>query len=200
MRVSFATTNVSKIDGLDRVLQSCGIGVDVERLDLPEIQAETAAEVASAKVQEAFRRLRKPVVVNDLAFHLDGLGGWPGPHVKTALAQIGLGKVLAMLAVPEIGGGNFRCRMVTALAVLDGRLESPRVFLRELRGRLSPEAYATLPDRPGTWFSQAFVPDGEAMALGLMPESRHASWRRSPAVEAPYRELAAWLLARTPAD
>src|SRR5689334_1309050 len=108
MRVSFVTTNPVKIDSVVRVLESCGIGVDVVDFDVPEIQAETASEVAAAKALEAFRRQDRPVLVNDFAFHMDALNGWPGAYIKLESERLGLGMFLQMLK-PH-GGGHLSHR------------------------------------------------------------------------------------------
>lgn len=53
-----------------------------ERLDLPEVQAATTAEVALQKARAAFERLGRAVVVEDAGLELRALGGFPGPFIK----------------------------------------------------------------------------------------------------------------------
>lgn len=200
MRVSFVTTNPVKIDSILRVLKGRGIDVEVEDQDIPEIQAETASEVAAAKALEAFRRLRKPVLVNDFAFHIDALGGWPGAYVKTETERLGLGMFLWMLKRPD-GHLSHASRLANALGYMDASLEAPKVFAREVRGVLSPPHYDTLPDKKGAWVHTIFVPDGETEPVGRMSRARFEEWRRQGAVEGYYHEFADWLLARsTPTD
>ena len=201
MRVSFVTTNPVKIDSVVRVLEGRGIEVEVEDLDIPEIQAETASEVAAAKALEAFRRLRKPVLVNDFAFHLDALNGWPGAYVKTESERLGIGMFLQMLRRPEGGHLSHRGRLANALGYMDAALAEPKVFAREIPGVLSPEAYAALSEKKGAWVHTIFVPDGEIVPVGAMPKHRFDAWRRQGVVEGYYHELADWLLSReVPAD
>ncbi len=200
MRVSFVTTNPVKIDSVVRVLEGRGISVEVQDLDIPEIQAETAAEVASAKALEAFRRLKKPVLVNDFAFHLDALNGWPGAYVKTETERLGLGMFLWMLKRPD-GHLSHAGRLANALGYMDASLEAPKVFAREVRGVLSPHHFDALPDKRNAWVHTIFVPDGETEPVGGMSRTRFEAWRRQGSVEGYYREFAEWLLARPmPAD
>jgi non-canonical purine NTP pyrophosphatase (RdgB/HAM1 family) len=198
MRVFFVTTNPVKVESVVRVLNARGIKVEVTGLDIPEIQAKTASEVAAAKALEAFRRLQEPVLVNDFAFHIDALNGWPGAFVKIETERLGLGMFLQMLRPPRGGHESHECRMSNALAYMDGRLEAPQVFTREIRGLLSPEAYQCLPKKEDAWVDKIFVPDGELIPIGAMSPHRFDEWRKRPEVEGYYRELADWLLARTP--
>jgi len=196
MRVSFVTTNPVKIESVVRVLNGRGIEVEVADLDIPEIQAETASEVAAAKAMEAFRLLNGPVLVNDFAFHIDALNGWPGVYVKHESERLGIGMFLQMLQMP--GGGRYSCasRMANALGYMDGRLKTPKVFAREIRGVLSPDAYEALPKKKGAWVHTIFVPDGETIPVGAMPPHRMDEWRKQGHVEGFYHELADWLIAR----
>ncbi|HJV32963.1 MAG TPA: non-canonical purine NTP pyrophosphatase [Patescibacteria group bacterium] len=201
MRVFFVTTNPVKIDSVVRVLNARGIGVEVKDLDIPEIQAETASEVAAAKALEAFRIVQAPVLVNDFAFHIDALNGWPGAYVKTESERLGLGMFLQMLRKPEGGHLSHRGRLANALGYMDARLDAPKVFAREVPGTLSPAHYEALPEKKGQWVHKIFVPDGETMPVGQMPPHRFDAWRKRGEVEGYYHELADWLLARdVPAD
>lgn len=199
MRVFFVTTNPVKIDSVVRVLEGRGIEVEVKDLDIPEIQAETASEVAAAKALEAFRRLQGPVLVNDFAFHIDALGGWPGAYVKTESERLGLGMFLWMLKRPGGGHLSHEGRLANALGYMDASLKEPKIFGREIRGVLSPPDYEALPEKKGAWVHKIFIPDGETIPVGQMTPHRFDEWRKRPEVEGYYRELADWLLSRPPA-
>lgn len=201
MRVSFVTTNPVKIASLKRVLESRGIGVEIIDDDIPEIQAATAAEVAAAKARQAYRVHGRPVLVNDFAFHIDALNGWPGAYVKMETERLGLATFFRMLNTPQ-GHLGYACRMASAVAYLDAALTDPKVFTRSIPGIISPDVFEALPVKEGAWVDKVFIPDGETLALGQMTPTRFDAWRRSDAVEGYYRELADWLLARetVPAD
>lgn len=197
MRVSFATTNPIKVDSVVRVLQGRGIEVEVVKLDVPEIQAETALLVAAEKAREAFRQLAAPVLVNDFAIHFDALGGFPGTFVKQATRQLGLEGYFRLLKT-EAGHLSHDCTMMTALAYMDAQLDKPRVFVRATPGLISPEAYRTLPRKPKheELIMDVFVPEGEVHAIGQMLPAEFDRWRKRPAHEKFYHDLADWLIAR----
>lgn len=66
-------------------------GADLESVaaDLPEIQSLDLREVLEAKADEAWRLLRRPLVVEETGLELAALGGFPGPLVKWMLQSIG---------------------------------------------------------------------------------------------------------------
>ena len=80
------TGNADKLAEARRI-----VGADLEAvaLDLPEVQSLDLEEVLRAKVGEAWRQLRRPVVVEDTGLELPALGGFPGPLVKWMLDAVG---------------------------------------------------------------------------------------------------------------
>jgi len=180
---------------LKRVLEERGIDVDILDYDLPEIQAATAPEVAVAKARQAYQVHGRPVLVNDFAFHIDALNGWPGAYVKMETERLGLETFFRMLKTPQ-GHLGYTCRMVSAVAYLDARLTEPKMFSREIPGVISPDVFEAMPVKKGAWVDTVFVPDGETLSLGQMTPAQFDAWRRRGAVEGYYRELAEWLIAR----
>jgi non-canonical purine NTP pyrophosphatase (RdgB/HAM1 family) len=63
--------------------------VETEVLDLPEIQSADYLEVARAKADEAWRRLGRPLIVEEAGLDLAALNGFPGPLVKWMLKAVG---------------------------------------------------------------------------------------------------------------
>lgn len=67
------------------------LGADLEaaEVDLPEIQSLSYLEVLRAKADEAWRRLGRPLVVEEAGLDLAALNGFPGPLVKWMLEAVG---------------------------------------------------------------------------------------------------------------
>jgi non-canonical purine NTP pyrophosphatase (RdgB/HAM1 family) len=66
-----------------------GPGLGAVEIDLPEIQSLDLLEVLRHKGEEAWRRLARPLVVEEAGLDLAALGGFPGPLVKWMLAAAG---------------------------------------------------------------------------------------------------------------
>lgn len=164
------TGNRHKAAEAERIL---GGPVETLALDLPEIQSLDLLEVIQAKGEEAWRRLARPLVVEDTSLALAALGGFPGPLVRWMLEAVGAEGI----ARTAIALGDVRVRAHCAVlyrdergavlgeAVDDGRLVLPR-------GEL------------GFGWDPIFQPEGGGSTYGEMPDAeklarshRGQAWR-----------------------
>ncbi len=107
------TGNRGKLREAEQVL---GFTPEHADIDLPEIQSLDLGEVLRAKAEEAWRRLERPLVVEETGLELDALGGFPGPLVKWMLQAIGP----AGMARTAASLGNQAATARTALLYRDG--------------------------------------------------------------------------------
>lgn len=158
------------------------VGPDLQavELDLPEIQGLDLWEVLRAKAEEAWRRLERPLVVEETGLELAALGGFPGPLVKWMLAAVGpqgIARVAHALGDP---GAVARCGLLY-------RDEMGTVLAQgETRGRL------VLPPRgdQGFGWDPIFVPEGSELTYGeLSPGEKDRLSHRGRAWRALLREL-----------
>lgn len=80
------TGNRNKLLEAERIL---GCELESHAVDLPEIQSLDILEVLRAKGDEAWRRLGRPLVVEETGLELPSMGGFPGPLVKWMLEAMG---------------------------------------------------------------------------------------------------------------
>jgi len=90
----FITSNASKAKQL-----SWHLGVEVlhQSIVLAEIQSLDLNEVVEYKAREAFKIIKKPVLVEDTSLIFNALGKLPGPLIKWFLQEldnVGLCKLL----------------------------------------------------------------------------------------------------------
>lgn len=90
-QIIFATTNKGKVVTLQQELDRAGVEVQVvaKSLDITEIQAETALEVARDKAKKAYDLLKCPLVVDDSELRIEALNGFPGPYQKAMTEKLG---------------------------------------------------------------------------------------------------------------
>ena len=152
---TLVTGNPNKLAEARRL---CGHDLRAARMDLPEIQSLDLAEVLTAKAEEAYRRLGRPVIVEETGLELTAMNGFPGPLVKWMLDAVGAGGV----ARAALAFGDPGARAHCMLLYWDGerRLEAEG----ETRGRL------VLPPRgeAGFGWDPVFQPDGESRTYGEM--------------------------------
>jgi non-canonical purine NTP pyrophosphatase (RdgB/HAM1 family) len=80
------TSNPGKLAEARRL---AGPALAAVEIDLPEIQSLDLLAVLRHKGEEAWRRLRRPLVVEEAGLDLAALGGFPGPLVKWMLEAAG---------------------------------------------------------------------------------------------------------------
>lgn len=127
---TLVTGNRDKLAEAESIL---GFRPDAYELDLPEIQSLDMVEVLREKGREAWRRLRRPVVVEDTGLELAALNGFPGPLVKWMLDAVGA----AGIARTAHALGDPRATASTAILFQDG--ETAIIGEGRVDGRLAPE-------------------------------------------------------------
>lgn len=80
--IYLVTNNDKKVEVAKNALRKFDIDVEKISIDTPEIQAQTAEEVAKYSVKYAAELSKRPVFKGDVALHINDLGGFPGPFVK----------------------------------------------------------------------------------------------------------------------
>jgi non-canonical purine NTP pyrophosphatase (RdgB/HAM1 family) len=67
------------------------LGDDLEAVacDLPEIQSLDLEAVLREKAEEAWRRIGRPLVIEDVSLELAAFNGFPGPLIKWMLESLG---------------------------------------------------------------------------------------------------------------
>jgi XTP/dITP diphosphohydrolase len=137
-----------------------GLALEAVELDLPEIQSLDLLEVLRAKGEEAWRRLGRPLVVEEAGLALAALNGFPGPLVKWMLEAVGaegLSRTAQAL-------GDARATACCALLFKDAE--------REILGEGKTEGTLVLPGRGqyGFGWDPVFLPDGETRTFGEMTD------------------------------
>src|SRR3989344_5260801 len=84
-QIIFITGNKNK---LAQVQKFINIPMDYAALDLPEIQSIDLHEVVKHKVTEAYKRIKKSVLVEDVSLIIHALGRLPGPFIKWFLKEL----------------------------------------------------------------------------------------------------------------
>ena len=152
-----------------------GVTFMTAALDLPEIQSLDLREVLHHKAREAYGRLGRPVVVEDVSLELAGLNGFPGPLVKWLLKAAGPQGLIALCR----GAGEWRARAVCGVLGWDGVHETWAEGIVE--GVIAPKPRGA----SGFGWDPVFMPEGHDRTFAQMAAQekdaishRGAAWRR----------------------
>ena len=186
----FVTGNPGKVIGPAKELARLGVNL-IHRgdIEVPELQADTAEEVAQGKAEFAWKQVGQPVMVNDAALHIDKLGGFPGTNVKQVTQQIGLDGYLRLM-VPWDEVSDRICVFVDAWA-LAGHGGQVIVFTRSIKGQLSLTARGKNTKEQKSILWQLFIPDGFDKTLAEMSD-KELIFHRQEAGDI-YPKIADWL-------
>ena len=167
----FATTNTGKVASLQRTFDRAGMAVKVvpKAFDLIEEQADDALQVAESKARQAFALAGEPLVVDDSAFHIPALGGFPGAYQKYVIDTIGPEGILKLMEGIEDRSAYFISNLVYVDAT--GKLAS--FSDSKYHGRVATEYNPTGKYEWGIT-GKLFIPEGsDVVGTELSPEERY---------------------------
>ncbi len=82
----------------DRYTAMIGRPIDHHKVDLEEVQSTSLELIVEHKARQAYKLLRRPVLVEDVGLFFNALGDLPGPFIKFFVEQDnGLEKLCRML-------------------------------------------------------------------------------------------------------
>lgn len=160
-----------------------GVAVEHVRLDLMEIQAVDVAQVARHKAEQAYAQLGRPVIVEDSAFGLDELAGYPGALVKH-LIDAGGAQAMAHLAGLTV---NRVCTSTAALVYADA--DGLVTFTRSRAGTVARQPHGSQ-DRLPLW--TVYIPPGATLPLAAMPQPEYAAWQHQWRQRSVFAQFARW--------
>ncbi|MGH3975221.1 MAG: non-canonical purine NTP pyrophosphatase, partial [Pseudonocardiaceae bacterium] len=189
-RIAFVTSNARKFATAVEHLSPAGIELEQVALDLDEIQADSVASVALHKAQQAFRVLRRPVIIEDSGFYIDELDGFPGPFVKYVIKSLGAGGVARLADFTA----TRHCHFEGVLVYIDAH-GVPRIFTDTGDGGTVADRPVTDP-QPGAWSAlwDVFIPTGCTAPLSALREEERTRIFDGWAKQSVFTSLGEWLV------
>src|SRR4030042_2086542 len=89
------TTSKHKLSEINQIL---GTNHQVSRINIAEIQSLDLDEVITQKAKDAYKIIKKPVLVEDIRFEIDALNGLPGTFIKFFLKTLGTEGTVALVS------------------------------------------------------------------------------------------------------
>lgn len=86
MKITFITGNLDKLKWLRMFTD---LPLEHKNLDLHEVQSLSIEEVVEHKAKDAYKILKRPVLIEDTSLVFNALGKLPGPLIKWFLKELG---------------------------------------------------------------------------------------------------------------
>ncbi|XP_026328737.1 inosine triphosphate pyrophosphatase-like [Hyposmocoma kahamanoa] len=175
--ITFVTSNSKKLEEVRAILGTdFPFELESHKLDLPELQGEID-EISIQKCQEAARRLKKPVLIEDTSLCFNALNGLPGPYIKWFLDKLkpdGLVKLLT-------GWEDKSAEAVCTFAYCPGDTEDYSVTI--FQGKTQGTIVAPRGSRGFGW-GYVFEPNGYVNTYAELPsEEKNKISHRSKALD-----------------
>lgn len=165
MEIIFVTSNEGKFQSLAEVFPTEKYTLIQKSVAVPELQGNTAMDVSAEKAREAFKIVKKPLIIQDSAFHINALKGFPGPYIKYIQETIGLEGLLKLMEGVE----DRSCYFEQAVTYIDETTIKTFVGDRYL-GNLATRIATTEAKRAWGLIWKLFVPEAYDKTLSEMSE------------------------------
>jgi len=145
-QITFITGNQNKADYLTSYL---GLPVEHVKIDLDELQSLDLKEIVEHKVRQAYAKIQKPVIVEDVSLEFHALGKLPGPFIRFFVEEVPFETLCSML--------DGKDRSATARCVFgyyDGK------DLKLFEGKLDGEIAKIPAGENGYGWDRIFIPEG----------------------------------------
>ncbi len=158
-KLYFVTSNKDKVDEARKILQ---VPIEVVNFDIDEIQSLDLKKVVKHKAEQAYRKIKKPVFVDDVSFEVLAWNNFPGPFIKF-LRQAGGGSfelLLKMLGREK----NKTVRVVAGIGYHDGKK------VHVIEGSFCGKIVAAR-GNSGWGFDPYVIPEGYTKTLGELGDN-----------------------------
>ncbi len=166
MKILVVTSNPHKAHEV-AVFFAGRVDVTHVMLECPEYRSNDVGEIAREKARYAYGELAAPLIVDDTAFEIDALNGFPGPYAAYVLDAIGNAGILRLMD----GVQDRSARFITAIAFADA--DGIWVFTGTIHGTIT-----TAPrGREGFGYDPIFEYNGKTLAEIPLGEKSKISHR-----------------------
>ncbi len=151
MEIYFATSNKHKFAEASKILALYGIKVKHFLFMHNEIRSDNIEEIALDAVEAAYKKLKKPVFVEDAGLFIEALNGFPSTYSAWVFKKIGADGILKLMSEAKNRNAEFRA----CIAYANGK--KTRSFLGICQGSISEEPRG----KSGFGYDPIFIPKGE---------------------------------------
>lgn len=172
-KITLVTGNKAKARDIQKIL---GFPISIADIELEEIQETDLEKIAIHKINEAFKKIGAPVIIDDVGLYVNAWNGFPGPLIKWIL-KAGGGNASVLLKMME-GEENRKAQVRLVAAYHDGK--KTHIFFGEDEGEIAEE----IRGENGFGWDPVFIPEGSTKTFAEMSfEEKNKDSHRRQALE-----------------
>ncbi len=153
--ITFVTGNPDKLREASEIL---GVTLRQAAIDLEELQTINVEDLIIHKAEEAYKKLRCPIIVEDTGLVFSAWNGLPGALIKWFQKTVDNGGIVKMLESET----DRRARAQCFVAFHDGHK------ITVVKGELSGTIANAVRGENGFGWDRIFIPDGHTRTFGEM--------------------------------
>ncbi len=171
-KITFVTGNKAKAREVSRILN---IPLEILETEIEEIQEIDLEKVALNKLDQAYKIVSGPVIIDDISLEISAWKGFPGPLIKWVLkSENDTARLLLKLLENE---SNRKATAKLAIGYHDGK--NPHLFIGSIDGEIASE----IRGENGFGWDPVFIPNGENKTFAQMsPEEKDKISHRKKAL------------------
>ncbi|WGI16984.1 XTP/dITP diphosphatase [Methanonatronarchaeum sp. AMET-Sl] len=154
-QITFITGNENKAREAQEILHP--IKVKISDIGYPEIQ-DKIENVATNGAENAFKRLKKPLIVEDSGLFIDAYNGFPGPYSSYVHQTIKNKGILELMKNQK----NRDCHFKSIVAYIDK--DTTKIFKGKVVGKIAHQQKG----KHGFGYDPIFIPKNKNKTFGQM--------------------------------
>lgn len=155
MTILFVTTNTHKFREAQEILKPYKIQLEHVAQSYPEIRAEEVEEVAFESAQSLFKKIKKPLIVEDSGLFILSLNGFPATYSAWVQKKIGNKGILKLMQGEKRREAYFK----SSVAYADANIV--KTFSAKVDGTISEKESG----EKGFGYDPIFIPKGEKLTF-----------------------------------
>ena len=149
----FVSSNSHKFEEVSQILASHKIEIKFINSELEEIQSASLKDIAEKKAKDAFKKFKKPLIIEDAGLFIDSLNGFPGPYSSYVFKTIGNQGILNLVKTKR------DATFFSLITYCDKKIT--KTFEGKLEGKISNSSQGN-----GWGYDPIFIPNNSKNTMG----------------------------------
>ena len=149
----FVSSNSHKFEEVSQILASLKIEIKFINSELEEIQSNSLKDIAERKAKDAFKKFKKPLIIEDAGLFIDSLNGFPGPYSSYVFKTIGNKGILNLVKTKR------DATFFSLITYCDKKIT--KTFEGKLKGKISFSSKGN-----GWGYDPIFIPSNSKNTMG----------------------------------
>ncbi len=133
-KIFYITGNDYKFKDAQRYAKKFGLDLIQKKLEIKEIQSDSIENIVKDKAKQAFKILKKPLIVSDSGWNIPSLKGFPGPYMYYINEWFDVGDFLNLMK------GKKDKSIILEYVICATSAKGLKLFKKKIKGKIIDQA------------------------------------------------------------